>query len=76
LLRSAVTERGHESIAGLFDAAYGNPLQRLPQRGRKLAQKKTAVAALEPRLVVMHDDDWIAHANFIWLERPLNVSKV
>ncbi len=76
MLRRAITERDHESVARLLDAIYGDALQRLPQRGGKFAQKKTPVAALEPGLVVMHDDDWVAHTNFTWLACSLNVPKV
>jgi hypothetical protein len=30
----------------------------------QLAQKKSAVAALQPQLVIVNNDDWIAHEIF------------
>jgi hypothetical protein len=48
----------------LFDSFERDSLQSLPQRGKKLPEEKSAVAALEPQLVVVHDDEGVAHTVF------------
>jgi hypothetical protein len=64
LKRCAGTEADEKPIARLLDPLDRNPLEPLAQCCEQLAQKKSAVAALEPQLVVVHDNDWIAHGKF------------
>ena len=62
--RRTIAQAHDVPVAGLLDALDRNPLQALPQRRVQFSQEEAAVAAFEPQLVVVHDDDGIAHAVF------------
>jgi hypothetical protein len=64
------------SISRLFEPLDGNALQRYTQGGAKFAQKKSPVAALQPQLVIVDDDDGVAHAHFTRDKWSINFTKV
>jgi len=57
LFRSAFAKFHQQPVAGPQNALDRQTLERPLQRHVQLAQKKAAISALEPQLVVVHDDD-------------------
>ena len=63
-------------VARLLDPLDRYSLKTLPQRGEQFSQKKTTVAALEPQLVIVNDDDRVAHADFSRFKQTRNTTPI
>ncbi len=72
--RRPVAQAHDEAVARLLDPLDWNSLKTLPQRGEQFSQKKTTVAALEPQLVIVNDDDRVAHADFSRFKQTRNTT--
>src|SRR6185312_12450460 len=62
--RSPVAKPNEKTVARLFDSLHGNSLKALPKCREQFAKEKATVAALQPKLVVVDDDDGSFHAGW------------
>ena len=62
--RRSVAQPHHHAVAWLLDPLHRNSLKCDAQRRVQLAQEKSPVAALQPQLVIVDNNDRIAHEKF------------